>query len=115
LGDNFSRAVGTFYFLGFGFEHNGGTAVMFPLWLPTLLFLLPLFLAWRDHRKRLGRCTKCGYDLRASTERCPECGTPIPQRQGQRHDGRDPGEVTCRQKGTRAARPCQIAQGHHLG
>ena len=53
--------------------------VMLPFWLPTLIFGLTVWIVGtplnrRRKRKKLGLCLKCGYDLRGSAERCPECG-----------------------------------------
>jgi predicted Zn-ribbon and HTH transcriptional regulator len=31
----------------------------------------------RRQQALVGHCVSCGYDLRASSQRCPECGTPF--------------------------------------
>lgn len=54
--------------------------IVFPHWLPPCLVLLPFGLLVRKHARRLeradntGHCESCGYDLRATPQRCPECG-----------------------------------------
>ena len=54
-----------------------------PFWFLCLLLALPsmtrvviLATVRRRHRRMHGRCVACGYYLRATRDRCPECGTP---------------------------------------
>jgi hypothetical protein len=56
-----------YYFLGLSFH-----------WLMPLCLVIPsLWVARRRRERRFGRmrvCVHCGYDLRATPKRCPECG-----------------------------------------
>ena len=83
--------------LGFRYDHTAAAASMrqlltqigvarvvtIPCWF-VLGAMLAAPLAFtlsairRRRRVREGLCLVCGYDLRASPERCPECGTANP-------------------------------------
>ncbi|HWE97016.1 MAG TPA: hypothetical protein VG269_23845 [Tepidisphaeraceae bacterium] len=61
------------------------TVLALPYWFLVIVFgilpLGPFRAAWQRHkRRRRGLCLACGYDIRASTDRCPECGAAIPER-----------------------------------
>jgi hypothetical protein len=50
-----------------------------PLVLPAVLPALWLVRHRRRRRRgKAGLCPACGYDLRATPERCSECGRPVP-------------------------------------
>ena len=61
--------------------HRGwyGFILILPFWMPAIISMSALLCVYlpihrRRKRKKLGLCLKCGYDLRGSKERCPECG-----------------------------------------
>jgi hypothetical protein len=72
--------------LGFQFARWPGDPmweISFPLWfLPACVLGLPIGLMAlrrprRRRRRRCGQCVTCGYDLRATPDRCPECGATM--------------------------------------
>jgi hypothetical protein len=85
-------------FFGFGFWYFSGNlvdgdgqyerAIIVPHWFLALAALLgPARIITqlgrarqRQSRLELDHCVECGYDLYATTDRCPECGHPTPPR-----------------------------------
>jgi len=75
VNDESEFAMATAWAFGFAVPH----------WLLALALCIPIawrWMVWHDHaedqrRREHGLCRHCGYDVRYSTERCPECGQPI--------------------------------------
>jgi hypothetical protein len=75
--------------LGFGYRVDDNAALgssyraaYFPHWfLVLLLAILPAIglrsILGTRRENRAGLCPRCGYDLRATPDRCPECGTGL--------------------------------------
>ena len=72
--------------LGYRYSKYGATGLVLdiayaiPFALMAVLPSIWLLSSRRQRsRSRLGLCRVCGYDLRASASRCPECGTSFPE------------------------------------
>jgi hypothetical protein len=63
----------------FGFQFPSNSFAILPVW-PLVVASAMLPMLWVYHcrrrliRNRQGLCPVCGYDLRATPDRCPECG-----------------------------------------
>lgn len=70
---------------GFSYEvrltkNYPGSAIFVPYWFLLVLLLSPVWVRLKRALKRRapGICVCCGYDLRATPDRCPECGAVAP-------------------------------------
>jgi hypothetical protein len=66
--------------LGFALSRDGPEKMIWlPLWFVVAAGLLgcTLFGRFGFRKRKRGLCPQCGYDLRASPDGCPECGTAI--------------------------------------
>jgi len=67
-----------------------GMSILLPYWLLACgaaapgagLLIIARRLHRRERRRRAGQCVRCGYDLQATPDRCPECGTVPPAMPG---------------------------------
>jgi len=67
----------TSYVFHTGLIRIGWWVIFLAALLPTAPSTFLVLRQWRKERRlaRTGRCPNCGYDLRATRDRCPECGT----------------------------------------
>ena len=84
IGGEYRQPRNAVQFLGtavFYWLHGAESASIFliPCWIPATILSVILLCALarglsRRRRYKPGFCRKCGYDLRATPGRCPECG-----------------------------------------
>ena len=70
------------------YAHVRGWSLVLPYWFHVLATAVPAVVGLRvagyllRRRRRLaGLCPACGYDLRATPARCPECGAAVTLRE----------------------------------
>jgi hypothetical protein len=81
LDDQITYGTDAHAFGGFGcslHDSKGYREIWLPTWVMLLASMAPMGLVglryWRRKHRPAGCCKHCGYDLRATPDRCPECG-----------------------------------------